>query len=150
MPARSTVSTLFRMLRGSLLVIVLVAGACAHEDRPLSAGLPSDCIINRGVRDFDMLDERNLIIYGIGRTPYHVVLATPSLNISNEYAIGILDEDGRICPYGGDAIIIDGPIREVISIRSIEAIDREDVELLKVQFGVIEAAGDAVTITEIE
>lgn len=113
-------------------------------------GLPADCIINRGVRDFERLDNRNLILYGPGSRAYHVVLTTPAIDLAREITIGVLDDDGRICPYGGDAIIIDGVIRERIPIRSIEALDPADLEALKVEFGLIEAADDAVSVTEIE
>jgi len=133
--------------------LAMLAGACAGtagREPAARSPLASDCIVNRGVRDFDVLDEQNLIIYGPGRSAYHVVMATRSVNIRGEISIGIFDRDGRICPFGGDAILIDGPITERIPIRSIEGIDEADVEALKVQFGVIEGAGDAVTVTEIE
>ena len=115
-----------------------------------SSAAGSDCIINRGIRDFEALDNQNLILYGPGNRPYHVVLATRAINLEGEFSISVLDRDGRLCPYGGDAILIEGPIDERIPIRSIAAIDEFDVEALKVQFGKIEPAEDAVTVTEIE
>lgn len=145
-----------RSLRGGLLaaicILIAFSSACAGSGGIARTGgaLPSDCIINRGVRDFETLDNRNLILHGPGSRAYHVVLTTPAIDLSREIRIGVLDNDGRICPYGGDAIIIDGVIREQIPIRSIEALDPADVEALKVEFGLIEAADDAVSITEIE
>lgn len=114
-------------------------------------GLPSDCFFNNTVRDFTTLDNRNLIIHGAGRRAYHVVLASPSFDIEHEYRIGIYDRDGRVCPYGGDAIIVQGAITERISIRSIEAIDETQLENLLVRFGKQEAASeDLVTVTDVE
>jgi hypothetical protein len=120
-------------------------------------GLPSDCIISRTIQDYERLDDQNLIIYGPGSRAYHVVLTTPSNNIDSEFSIGVLDAtmgdwipDGRICPYGGDAIIIDGPIVETIPIRSIESLDAGTLENLQVEFGAIESAGDLVTGTVIQ
>lgn len=111
----------------------------------------SDCIINSGIRDYATLDNRNLIIYGPGRRAYHVVLTTPSLDIEHEYRIGIFDRDGRICPFGGDAIIIQGPITERIPIRSIERLDDAQETALKVRFGKEEAASeDLVTVTDVD
>lgn len=117
----------------------------------------NDCILGGSVRDFTALDNRNLILYGPGNRPYHVILVTPSIDLESEFRIGVFDRDAafggisRICPYGGDAIIVDGPIRERIPIRSIEEIDDTRAEALKVRFGVIEAADeDAVTVTELE
>lgn len=116
----------------------------------------SACIPNRGIRDYTSLDDQNLILYGIGRQAYHVILATPSMNLETEFSVGVLDgggagADGRICPFGGDAILIDGPIAERVPIRSIERIDDDQVEALRVEFGLDEAADESdITVTEIQ
>ena len=151
-----------RQIKGLHSILLLAAttattllAACAGTDGSASgnrAALNSDCILNRRVRDYDVLDDRNLILYGPGQSAYHVEMATRSINIRNEIAIGLLDddEDNRICPFGRDAILVSGPLNERIPIRSIAALDATDIEALKVQFGAIEAAGDAVTVTQIE
>jgi hypothetical protein len=148
------ISWMGRLRPLGVVAIGFAMGLCAAcsgtASRSSTAGLASDCIINRGVRDFDVLDEQNLILYGPGNTAYHVVMATPSTFIRGEIAIGIEDADGRICPYGGDAILVNGPLTERIPIRAIQGLDAADVEALKVEYGLIEAAGDAVTVTEIE
>ena len=131
------------------MALLLLAG-CASGSSERGAGLPSDCLLNRGVDDFDALDDANLIIYGTGRRAYHVVLATPSVGLEHEYAIGVYDDDGRICPYGGDMIIVDGVIREFIPIRSIEELDDAALEALRVEFGEIEAADDAVNVIQVQ
>jgi Family of unknown function (DUF6491) len=114
-------------------------------------GEPSDCLFNRGVRDFTALDNRNLILYGPGNRAYHVVLTSPSFDLEREYEIGIYDRDGRICPFGGDAVIVRGTFTERIPIRSIEAISDEDADALKVRFGKEGAAPeDLVTVTDID
>ena len=123
-------------------------GTRADAGQAGSAG--SDCIINRGIRDFETLDNQNLILFGPGNRAYHVILTTPSINLEGEFAIGVFDRDGRICPFGGDAILVEGPLDERIPIRSIEAIDDLDVEALKVRFGKLEPPEDAVTVTDIE
>jgi Family of unknown function (DUF6491) len=125
------------------------AGGGATADR--GSPVASDCIFSSGVRDYATLDDRNLILYGPGRRAYHVVLAMPSFDLEHEYQIGILDRDGRICPFGGDAIIVQGAIPERIPIRSIEAISNDEVMALKVRFGKEEAAPeDLVTVTDID
>ncbi|MNC98325.1 hypothetical protein D3C83_162510 [compost metagenome] len=71
------------------------------------------------------------------------MLRTPSLAIEGEFLIRTFDDgDGRLCPYGRDSIIIDGPVVEEIRIRSIESIDPAELEALLVLFG--EAEGAAV------
>jgi len=104
-------------------------------------------MLSRVVRDFEVLDERNLIIQGPGDTAYHVVLTLPANDIETELMIGVLDNDGdgRICPFGGDSIIVEGVLTQRVPIRSVERIDETDVEALQVQFGRIESADDAVT-----
>ena len=112
--------------------------------------------MSRAIRDYESLDDQNLIIYGSGNNAYHVVLTTRSINLASEFQIGVLDAalggvtDDRICPYGGDAIIIDGPIVERIRILSIERLDAAALEALKIQFGKEEAADDLVTETVIQ
>jgi hypothetical protein len=113
----------------------------------------SDCILSRTIRDFSTLDNRNLILDVAGSRAYHVVLATPSFSLESEFSIGLVDRDGdgRICPFGRDRILIDGPLAEQVSIRSIEQISEDEIEALRVRFGLEEAAPeDSVTVTEIE
>lgn len=109
------------------------------------------------IRDFEALDDQNLIIHGAGSRAYHVVLPTPVINLDREFSIGVLDAalgavapDGRICPYGGDAIIVEGPITERVPIRSIESLTVEQLEALRVRFGEDESGEDLVTGTVIQ
>lgn len=165
-----SVMSQLKFLRATLLKLV-VGAACAgllgcvtggSPDAPSTARnenspSPSDCIVGGNVRDFTALDNRNLILYGTGNRPYHVVLTRRAIDLEREFSIGVYDADagfggiGRICPYGGDAIIIQGPITERIPIRSIEQIDDVGVQALMVRFGKAEPADDGdVTITEIQ
>jgi len=143
------------------MLVAATTGGCAQLSDGSSASnrsgsLSTDCIMSRSVRDYETLDDQNLVIYGTGSSAYHVVLTTRSINLGSEYEIGVLDAalggvtDDRICPYGGDAIIIDGPIVERIRILSIERLDPAALEALKVQFGVEEAADDLVTDTVVQ
>ena len=147
---------------GSLALMAALAGcATGASDNgetvsSRSGPLPSDCIMGGSIRDYTALDDQNLILYGPGRRPYHVVLVTRAIGLESEFRIGVYDRDAalggisRICPYGGDAIIVDGPFTERVPIRSIELIDDDGVEALRVRFGQAEpAADDAVTVTEI-
>jgi len=114
------------------------------------ASLAGDCILGGRVRDYATLDDQNLILYGPGRRAYHVVLMRRAIGLESGFTIGVYDRDGRICHYGGDAIIVEGPLTDRIQIRSIEAIDDVDLEGLNVRFGKIEAADVEVTVTEIQ
>jgi hypothetical protein len=142
-------------------VIVLTVAGCAstgggdesQANLDSDGRRGSDCILSRTIRDFSTLDNRNLILDVAGSRAYHVVLAMPSFSLESEFSIGLVDRDGdgRICPFGRDRILIDGPLAEQVSIRSIERISEEEIEALRVQFGLEEAAPeDSVTVTEIE
>jgi hypothetical protein len=145
----------------SLLVCLSLAATLAIAGCGTLSGdavdLPTDCILQRTIRDFEALDDQNLIIHGPGSRAYHVVLVTPVNNLDREFAIGVLDAalgpvvpDGRICPYGGDAIIVEGPITERVPIRSIESLNDSQLESLRVEFGEEESGDDLVTTTVIE
>lgn len=131
---------------------ILAAGfsvGCAGERSVDISG--NDCIINRGIRDYDVLNRQNLIIYGPGGNAYHVELTIPANNLDNEISIGIYEDgDGRICPYGRDAILVDGPIPQRIQIRNIDAVNDEEVDMLLVEFGVIEGAEETVTVIPVQ
>jgi len=143
-------------LRAGIVVLAAASIAgCASSDtgpteRVAGTSAGSDCITNRGIRDFETLDDQNLVLFGPGNRPYHVTLVTRAINLRSEFTLGIFDRDGRICPFGGDAIIIEGPLTERIPIRSIRALDDDGLEALRVEFGKIEAADVEVTVTEIE
>lgn len=153
-------SALFGLMSLAVLATLSACATGASDGENLSSsggGSPSDCILGGSVRNYTALDNQNLILYGPGNRPYHVVLASRAINLETEFTIGVYDRDAafggisRICPYGGDAVIVDGPIRERILIRSIERIDDSRVEALKVRFGKTDAAdGDAVTVTELD
>lgn len=149
------------LARSTLLAlgVVLVATGCATGSTgQRTAALDGEnddsrleCIVNRGIRDFTPLDDQNLIIFGPGRRAYHVTLVTPALDLDGEFRLGVYDTDGRICPYGGDAILIDGILSQRVPIRSIQSIDEGEVEALRVEYGRAEAADvEATTITEIQ
>jgi hypothetical protein len=145
-------------------VVVTTLAGCATGSpasgetvRDTSFSSSNDCIVGSSVRDYTALDDRNLLLYGPGNRAYHVVLVRPAFDLESEFRIGVYDADagfggiGRICPYGGDAIIIEGPITERIAIRSIQALDDTAVVDLKVRFGKMEPADDdALTVTDLE
>lgn len=128
----------------------LAAPACSHTGGPDRAALPADCVLVRMISDFDALDADDLVIYGAADSAYHVVLSSPSNEIENEFKIGVYDDgDGRLCPYGLDAIIVEGQLVEEIRIRSIESLDEAELEALLVEHGEIEAAGPSVVPEQI-
>jgi hypothetical protein len=119
-------------------VTTLTAGCATSGTAPAAAETTyNDCIFARTLSDWRPLDNRNLILFGNGRRPFLVELVQPVPGLNFNFMIGVYDRDGRICPYGGDAIIVrDGGMAQSISIRSIRSLTDEQYDDVLVQFGV--------------
>lgn len=128
-----TLSTIRRC--GAALLASLVA-ACATTPSEPSAARNDDCMFAVGLRDWRPLDNQNLILFESGRRAYHVELFRPASGLRSDIMIGVYDRDGRICPYGGDAIIVDSGIPDRIPIRSMRRLSEDELDELYVQFGV--------------
>lgn len=143
MGANDEVSTVIRsnsIARTVFLAAIAAAAGCASAaPREKSATPPqtyNDCIFARTLTDWRPLDRQNLILFAGGHRAYHVVLAIPAMSLDFSVMIGVYDRDGRICPFGGDSIIIDGIMPERISIRSIKRLTDAELAELYVQYGV--------------
>jgi hypothetical protein len=128
-------------------------GACASAPTGEATARPTssdDCFFASTLRDWRPLDNENLILFAIGRRPYHVELTRPAIGLSHDVMIGVYDRDGRICPYGGDAIVVDNGIPDRIPIRSMRLLTDEELDEVYVQFGVRGPAIIAVEEPEAE
>jgi Family of unknown function (DUF6491) len=129
-----------RIVQIALVAAVMSAAGCATSEpqsrNTVSAQTYNDCIYGRMLTDWRPLDRQNLILFAGGHQAYHVVLFSPAMGLDFSVMIGVYDRDGRICPYGGDAIIVDGPIPERIPIRSIRRLTDAELDELYVQFGI--------------
>jgi hypothetical protein len=95
-------------------------GALAHagEDKAAeiaaAAGKPSepkggDCVFARTIDNWDAIDDETMIIWAPSRhDPYLVKLWMPVFGLKSEFSIGIqdADNDGQLCDYGRDAIVV--------------------------------------------
>lgn len=118
----------------------LLAAGCAGA-LPQDAGdraaaeRETDCIRTSLVRDWEALDDRNLIVYESGRRAYHVELAQSCFGLDFDTMIGLYDRrgDGRICGFGLDRVIVDGAIPEGCSIAAVDELTEEQAEELKLR-----------------
>jgi hypothetical protein len=101
-----------------------------------AAAVHNDCMFARSLRDWRPLDDEHLLLFGPGHTAYLVQLVRPAMGLSFNISIGVYDRDGNICPYGGDSIVIDGPIPERISIQSMQRLDDAELDEVYVRFGI--------------
>ena len=108
----------------------------------------NDCFFSGLLSDWRPLDDRHLIMFAPRRRPYLVELARPVPGLSYEYMIGVYDRDGRICPYGGDSIIVDGTFREQVRIVSMRRLDENEVDDVLTEFGIKPPA--VVSVSEVD
>jgi hypothetical protein len=81
------------------------------------------------------LDDRNLLIRGTGKRNYLVTLMHRSFGLKSSIGLGFSSRDDQLCPYGGDALVLDGLNREKVGIRSISEVSPEQVDELMIRFG---------------
>lgn len=116
--------------------------ACASsEDRYDSAGDPvttrgHDCISQSTIRDYQVLDDRNLIVTAGGKRKYHAQLARQAFGLRSNWKIGFRSPTGRICSGSGDIVVKDSfGDTETIRISSINEVTPDELNVLLVQFG---------------
>jgi hypothetical protein len=93
-----------------------------------------DCIFSRTISNWDSLDDETLIIWAPSRhDPYLVKLWMPAFGLKSEFNVGILDadNDGQLCDYGRDAIVVSepgGPQR--YKIRTLQRLDEAQAQAM--------------------
>jgi hypothetical protein len=116
-----------------ILAGVLGISACATPDNG-SATIPSggdDCFWTKSVHGWKAIDDQTLIVWSPSRNcPYLVETASRCIGIRFAEDIGFYDRDGRVCPYGGDAVIVPGPAGDHCSIASITRLSPGELEIL--------------------
>ena len=107
-------------MKATLLVLPLMAlAACATtsndsaQDGKVKANQSrkmlrtNDCMFSSTINGFDALDDRYVLLYGMGRKQaYLAELAPGCFQITSTIALGAVDGDnnGQICGYGRDSL----------------------------------------------
>jgi hypothetical protein len=122
-----------------LFLSILVACAAPQEepdglDHDRSARR-SDCISQMSIRDYQVLDDANLIVTGSGKRKYHVSLVHRAFGLRSTWRIGFHTTTGRVCAGFSDLVLDDGMGVERIKVRSIRELTEEEHEELLVRFG---------------
>jgi hypothetical protein len=123
-------------LMSLLCVWLLSACAAAPSSSEAAFGQSTDCIFARSITDWRPLDDGNLILFAGRQRPYHVELTRRAFDLTRDDDIGLYDRDGRICPYGGDAVVVNGAIPERVTIASIRALDEGELQALYESYGI--------------
>ncbi len=98
----------------------------------------SDCILIRTIRDYTPLSRDSLLIHASGKRSYFVRLFTPSFGLGSSFQLATRSRDDRLCPYGGDSIIVDRMPGGEARIQSISRVDPAQVEQILIHYGKIE------------
>jgi hypothetical protein len=116
-----------------VLAISFVLAACASQDGG-EARIPSggsDCFWANNIHNWKTMDDQTLIVWSPNRScPYLVELSRRCLGIRFTEDLVFYDRDGRICPFGGDAVIVPGTAGDRCSIASIRKLSSEELEIL--------------------
>lgn len=79
----------------------------ARERHQYKLSRTSDCVFQSTISDFGTLDDRHVVLYGLGRRKaYLVELEGGCFNIGSQSSLVSVDGDqnGQICGYGRDAM----------------------------------------------
>ncbi|MEX1993032.1 MAG: DUF6491 family protein [Steroidobacteraceae bacterium] len=100
-----------------LAIPLLLAAACTASDSMVQTrqkakqGIrlerTSDCIPQSAISGFEVLDDRNVVLFGTrNRKAYLVQIASACFDISQQIALVTVDGDqnGQICGFGRDSI----------------------------------------------
>ncbi len=124
-------------------IFVISSGlfACATTDEggdgPVDGYQSSgaDCISQRTIRDYRILDDANLIVTAMGNRKYHVVLSRRAMGLRSSWQIAFATRTGRVCAGFSDIVIDDsfGPTK--IRIASLTRLNPDEHEELLIRFG---------------
>ena len=118
----------------SLLACATTSGdpnEAEYADEPRA----NDCISQMSIRDYQVLDESNLIVTERAKRKYHVLLSRRAFGLKSTWHIAFRSQSGRICSSFSDLIVDDGFRSEAIGIRSIRRLTPEEYDDLLVRFG---------------
>ena len=117
----------------ALSISVVAQAADTHpEDLDLNG---SDCISIRTIRDYTPLSRDSLLIHAMGKRSYYVRLFTPQFGMKSSFQLATRSRDDRLCPFGGDALIVGSFGGEEARIRAISRLTAEQVEQVLIRYG---------------
>jgi hypothetical protein len=118
-----------------VLALTLNAPPVLTAEQPVAARANAACVFASGLDNFQVLDNERLILWAPGRKqPYLITLAIPSPDMRWGESLGFYDRDndGMICGYGPDAVVVPRGSPQRIAIRSMEKITPEQAQELTV------------------
>jgi hypothetical protein len=137
--------------RVAVLLVAAAALGCASSGEQQKPARPSvrggefgtaGCFLRRLVQDFEVLDDRNLIVFAPGRSDaYHVQVSPPDEQLRFTQLLAFESRDSRVCGYAGDSLTIAdgaaGPRR--LSVIGSYRLDPAALQGLEARFGIASA-----------
>jgi uncharacterized protein DUF6491 len=119
---------------------ILTGCASSGDGHESAAQTPAsrshDCISQSTIRDYQVLDDSNLIVTAGAKRQYHVQLSRRAFGLRSNWKIGFKSPTGRICSGTGEVIVDDGFGRkESIYTSSITQVDPDQLDELLIRFG---------------
>ena len=132
------------ILKQSVTIVFssILLGCASSGDGYESAGDPvetrsNDCFLQSSIRNYQVLDDRNLIVTGSGKRTYHIELANRAYGLRSSWSIGFRSRTGMICSTGSTLVMDDGFGNQgsTVRLRSVRQITPDELEALLVRFG---------------
>lgn len=85
-------------------------------------GRGNDCTWARAITDWEEVDRNHIVVRGAGRDRFLIRFSGAcTANPRFEREIGVISRDSRLCPYGGDELIIGGERCTILNIWQLPA-----------------------------
>jgi hypothetical protein len=126
------------------LVIVLISSvliSCAGTVEPSdesvyeSKSTRRDCISQSSIRDYQVLDDSNLIVTASVKRKYHLVLSRRAFGLRSSWKIGFRSSTGMLCGNSSELVFDEGFGTDSIRIASIRELGPEELDELLIRFG---------------
>ena len=127
------------IISSSLLLACASTEKAADELKAAPETRRSDCILAGSIRDYQVLDDANLVVTEGAKRRYHITLSRRAIGLRSSWQIGFRSTTGTVCASFGELIVDDGIGPERYRIGSIRQLTPQEYERLLVRFGKKEA-----------
>ena len=110
------------------------ASEADYDDPPPT----SNCILKGSIRDYQVLDDMNLVVRASGKRRYHVALSRRSPGLNSGWRVGFSARTSRICAGTGDVVVQVFEDYEAIRIAHIQPLNTAEYEELMIRYGKME------------
>lgn len=136
MPIKLVLKQYIIILSSCILVACASPGDSHEGANEAVSSRGHDCISQSTIRDYQVLDDSNLIVTAGAKRRYHLELSRRAFGLRSNWKIGFKSPTGRVCSGMGEVIVDDGFGRkESIHLSSVRMINTDELDDLLVRFG---------------